>query len=102
LTADFGKRCVSALSLPGRFCFLPFFGVDRSILSLDLITCGSVSCGSNNYMITFDPAKDQTNRNKPALSLAEADFLDWSAALIWRNDREDRSRAGWQAAAKNR
>ena len=42
-------------------------------------------------MITFDPAKDQTNRNKHGISLAEADFLDWSAALTWEDDRKDYS-----------
>ena len=40
-------------------------------------------------MITFDPAKDQTNRNKHGISLAEADILDWSAALTWEDDRKD-------------
>lgn len=40
-------------------------------------------------MITFDPAKDQSNRNKHGISLADADFLDWSAALIWADDRKD-------------
>lgn len=40
-------------------------------------------------MITFDPAKDQANRNKHGISLAEADFLDWSAALTWEDDRKD-------------
>lgn len=40
-------------------------------------------------MITFDPAKDQTNRDKHGISLAEADFLDWAAALTWQDDRKD-------------
>jgi len=40
-------------------------------------------------MITFDPTKDQTNRINHGISLAEADFLGWSAALIWEDDRKD-------------
>ncbi|MDP3440883.1 MAG: BrnT family toxin [Azonexus sp.] len=40
-------------------------------------------------MITFDPAKDQTNRDKHGISLAEADFLDWAAALTWEDGRKD-------------
>jgi len=40
-------------------------------------------------MITFDPSKDQANREKHGISLAEADFLDWDAALVQEDDRKD-------------
>lgn len=40
-------------------------------------------------MITFDPSKDQANREKHGISLVEADFLDWSAALIREDNRND-------------
>jgi hypothetical protein len=37
-------------------------------------------------LIEFDPAKDETNRAKHGLSLAEAAKLDWGA-LVAREDR---------------
>lgn len=40
-------------------------------------------------MITFDPSKDLANRAKHGVSLAEAEFLDWSAALTWEDGRKD-------------
>ena len=40
-------------------------------------------------MITFDPPKDQANREKHGISLAEADFLDWDAALVQEDGRKD-------------
>lgn len=39
--------------------------------------------------ITFDPAKDATNRAKHGLSLALAADLEWDTALVWPDDRED-------------
>jgi uncharacterized DUF497 family protein len=39
--------------------------------------------------ITFDPAKDSTNRVKHGLSLTEARRLDWDTALIERDDRRN-------------
>ncbi len=37
--------------------------------------------------ITFDPKKDQTNRQKHGVSLCEAASLDWDTALVWLDDR---------------
>jgi len=37
--------------------------------------------------ITFDPNKDQINRQKHGISLAEAADLDWDTALVWMDDR---------------
>lgn len=37
--------------------------------------------------ITFDPNKDQTNRKKHGISLAEAASFDWDTALVWLDDR---------------
>lgn len=39
--------------------------------------------------IVFDPDKDAGNRAKHGISLAEADFLVWDAALTWRDTRKD-------------
>ena len=38
-------------------------------------------------MITFDPAKDKTNRSKHGVSFADAELADWEDALIWQDDR---------------
>ena len=40
-------------------------------------------------MISFDPAKDQANRQKHGISLAEAEFMEWDAALIWQDTRNE-------------
>lgn len=39
--------------------------------------------------IDFDPSKDEINRGKHGISLAEAGRLDWPSALIWRDTRVD-------------
>lgn len=39
--------------------------------------------------IEFDPAKDRLNIAKHGLSLALAASLDWEAALLWIDDRQD-------------
>jgi uncharacterized protein len=39
--------------------------------------------------ITFDPAKDASNRAKHGLSLGEARGLDWNAARVWEDQRRD-------------
>ena len=40
-------------------------------------------------MITFDPAKDLTNRQKHGISLTEAERVAWDEALTWQDDRSD-------------
>jgi len=37
----------------------------------------------------FDPNKDRLNREKHGLSLSLARELDWDAALLWIDDRQD-------------
>ena len=37
----------------------------------------------------FDPTKDRLNVEKHGLSLAVAASLDWDAALLWVDDRQD-------------
>ena len=37
----------------------------------------------------FDPHKDQLNLSKHGVSLALASELDWDAALLWVDDRQD-------------
>lgn len=37
----------------------------------------------------FDPAKDAANLSKHGVSLAEAEFMEWSTALVWADDRRD-------------
>ena len=37
----------------------------------------------------FDPNKDRLNREKHGLSLSLATELDWDAALLWIDDRQD-------------
>ena len=39
--------------------------------------------------IDFDPAKDSSNLEKHSLSLALALELDWDAALVWIDDRQE-------------
>ena len=39
--------------------------------------------------IEFDPAKDASNREKHGLSLQLATELDWEAALVWLDERQD-------------
>ncbi|OHC75649.1 MAG: hypothetical protein A3G18_00375 [Rhodospirillales bacterium RIFCSPLOWO2_12_FULL_58_28] len=39
--------------------------------------------------VVFDAAKDTENRRKHGVSLAEAAFMDWDAALIWQDTRHD-------------
>jgi len=38
---------------------------------------------------TFDPAKEVINLAKHGVSLAEAERLDWSMALVSQDDRQD-------------
>ncbi len=40
-------------------------------------------------MDTFDPDKDATNKAKHGVSLADAELIDWNAALIWEDDRKE-------------
>ena len=37
----------------------------------------------------FDPNKDRLNFEKHGLSLSLAEELDWDAALLWIDDRQD-------------
>jgi len=37
----------------------------------------------------FDPNKDRLNLDKHGLSLSMAEGLDWDAALLWIDDRQD-------------
>lgn len=39
--------------------------------------------------VTYDPAKNAENMRKHGISLAEAAFMDWDAALVWRDTRHD-------------
>ncbi len=39
--------------------------------------------------LIFDPAKDTENKRKHGVSLAEAELMDWDAALIWQDTRRD-------------
>lgn len=39
--------------------------------------------------ITYDPAKEASNREKHDLSLGDAACVDWSNALIWGDTRRD-------------
>lgn len=39
--------------------------------------------------IEFDPRKDVSNREKHSLSLQLAAELDWEAALVWLDERQD-------------
>jgi len=39
--------------------------------------------------ITFDPLKDQRNRHKHGIALAEARLLDWEHADLWFDMRRD-------------
>lgn len=39
--------------------------------------------------ITFDPAKDQINRDKHGISLADAAFLEWGALFAVPDDRKN-------------
>ena len=39
--------------------------------------------------VTFDPAKDAANTAKHGVSLTEAASLEWSAAVVWPDLRQD-------------
>ena len=39
--------------------------------------------------IDFDPVKDASNLEKHGVSLALAAELDWDAALVWSDDRQE-------------
>lgn len=39
--------------------------------------------------ISFDPAKDQSNRQKHGIPLAAAAGFEWDDALVWTDDRRD-------------
>ena len=39
--------------------------------------------------IEFDPVKDASNQEKHGVSLALASTLDWEAALVWMDERQD-------------
>lgn len=40
-------------------------------------------------MIAFDSAKDAANKGKHGVSLAEAEFAEWDAALTKQDERKD-------------
>jgi uncharacterized DUF497 family protein len=40
-------------------------------------------------MNTFDSDKDATNRAKHGVSLADAELIDWDAALVWQDGRKE-------------
>ena len=40
-------------------------------------------------MNTFDPDKDATNIAKHGVSLADAERIDWNAALVWEDNRKE-------------
>jgi len=40
-------------------------------------------------MSSFDPDKDAINKAKHGLSLADAELIDWGAALVWEDDRKE-------------
>lgn len=40
-------------------------------------------------MIIFDPVKDQSNRKKYGLSLADAALIEWEQALEWQDSRRN-------------
>lgn len=39
--------------------------------------------------VTYDPAKDAENKRKHGISLADAAYMDWDAALVWQDTRYD-------------
>ncbi|PXW79993.1 hypothetical protein C8R34_1566 [Nitrosomonas sp. Nm84] len=39
--------------------------------------------------VIYDVAKDAINKEKHGVSLTEAAFIDWDAALIWQDTRQD-------------
>jgi hypothetical protein len=43
----------------------------------------------NPVRVTFDPAKDASNKAKHGLPLEDARGLDWDAALVWEDQRRD-------------
>lgn len=49
--------------------------------------------------IEFDPAKDLANQDKHGISLALAVELDWEAALVWVDERNEYGEARMIALA---
>lgn len=49
----------------------------------------------------FDPNKDRLNVEKHGLSLSLAERLDWDAALLWIDDRQDYGETRVLALAPN-
>ena len=39
--------------------------------------------------VIYDVAKDAVNKEKHGVSLTDAAFIDWNAALIWQDTRQD-------------
>ena len=49
-----------------------------------------IYCGYNKYMeITFDPNKDEINKTKHGVSLADAACLEWDSVLVWIDNRKE-------------
>jgi uncharacterized DUF497 family protein len=40
-------------------------------------------------MNIFDPDKDASNWAKHNVALADAEMIDWDAALVWKDDRKN-------------
>ncbi len=47
--------------------------------------------------IEYDPTKDEANQRKHGVSLADAGSIDWSTALIRRDDRREYTEQRFQA-----
>ena len=47
--------------------------------------------------LSFDPAKDESNRAKHGISLSEASRGDWTAAFVALDDRRDYGEVRWYA-----
>ena len=48
-------------------------------------------------LIEFDPAKDEINRAKHGMSLADAERIDWETAIINVDDRNEYGETRYQA-----
>lgn len=49
--------------------------------------------------VIYDVAKDAVNKEKHGVSLTDAAFIDWDAALIWQDTRQDYGEARMIALA---
>ncbi len=79
MTADFGKDSVISDKFDQPLLFLPLLGVDRSVSSLTPL------------FLFFRSSQGPDQQEQAWHLMAEADFLDWSAALTWEDDRKDYS-----------